>query len=63
MVEKKIAKAVDQQVANSRKVKALKLTTETDDKDTIRIFKMLFQKISKDGGVFDPLNLFVEGME
>ena len=59
-MEKKLAKAVDQQVANNRKVKALKLTTETNDKDTIRIFKMLFQKITKDGGIFDPLNIFVE---
>ena len=62
-MEKKLAKAVDQQVANNRKVKALKLTTETDDRDTIRIFKMLFEKITKDGGVFDPLNIFVERKE
>ena len=50
-------------MANNRKVKALKLTTETDDKDTLRIFKMLFEKIAKNGGVFDPLNIFVEGRE
>ena len=62
-MEKKLAKAVDQQVANNRKVKALKLTTETDDKDTLRIFKMLFEKIAKNGGVFDRLNIFVEGRE
>ena len=62
-MEKKLAKAVDQQVANNRKVKALKLTTETDDKDTLRIFKMLFEKIAKNDGVFDPLNIFVEGRE
>ena len=60
LVEKKLAMAVDLQVANTRKVKALKLITETNDKDTIRIFKMLFQKITKDGGIFDPLNIFVE---
>ena len=62
MVEKKIAKAVEQQVGK-RKVNALKLTTQTEDRDTLRIFRMLFEKITKNGGVFDPLNIFVEGRE
>ena len=62
-MEKGLAKFVEQQGASNRKVKALKLTTETDDKDTVRVFRMLFELSANTGGVFDPLNIFLEGRE
>ena len=57
-MEKKIAKFVEQQGASIRRVKALKLTTETDEKETIRVFRMLYELSANNGGVFDPLNIF-----
>ena len=56
--EAKIAMIVNQKSNNNKDFKALKLTTETDDKDTIRVFQILFDLNRKNGDIFDPLSMF-----
>ena len=60
----KIATIVIQKGTNNKTTKSLKLTFETNDKDTIRVFKVLYDLNIGRGctdyprDVFDPLKMF-----
>ena len=43
---------------NGLKADMLTLTKTTDDRETVRLFKMLYQKFRAINTVFDPLDLF-----
>ena len=54
----KIATIVEQKATNNKTAKSLKLTFETDDEDTIRVFKVLYDLNIGRSDVFDPLKMF-----
>ena len=43
---------------NHKSFEVLILTTETEDSETIKLYKMLFERCREDGKDFDPLNMF-----
>ena len=43
---------------NHKSFEVLILTTETEDRDTIELYRMLFERCWEDGKDFDPLNMF-----
>ena len=43
---------------NGKEVDLLKLTTETGDADTIKLYQLLYFKIKATSKVFDPLKMF-----
>ena len=45
---------------NHKSSAMLTLTSETQDEDTIRLYKMLFERCKEDGNTFDPLGMFGE---
>jgi len=45
-------------VNNHKSFEVLILTTETGDSETIKLYKMLFERCREDGKDFDPLNMF-----
>ena len=42
----------------TKSFEVLILTTETEDRDTIELYRMLFERCREDGKDFDPLNMF-----
>ena len=56
--EFKIGHVVERQTGNKKKVLALKLTFQVDDRESIRMFKLMFDKSENEGVIFDPLKMF-----
>ena len=59
--EFKIAQVVERQTGNKKQILALKLTYKAEDRDTIRMFKLMYDLSKKEGISFDPLELFSGG--
>ena len=53
-----IKQVVERITGNNKKAMALKLTYEADNRDTVRVFEMMYEKSKTDGVIFDPLKLF-----
>ena len=58
MLKFKIAEMINKKTNNNKFAEALQLTTKTENTDTVRIFRILFDKNMEDGYKFDPLSLF-----
>ena len=61
--EYNIAQVVEKQTGNKKMISALELTYQAEDRDTIRMFKLMFDISKKEGIIFDPLAMFSGGGE
>lgn len=60
LVKFNVAVLSKKKASNGLTAGVLTLTRKTDDKQTVRLFKMLYQKFRATNIVFDPLELFHE---
>ena len=54
----KIAELINKKTNNNKSAEALQLTTKTDNRDTVRVYKILYEKNKEAGQKFDPLKIF-----
>ena len=54
----KIAELINKKTNNNKSAEALQLTTKTDNRDTVRVYKILIERNKADGYKFDPLKIF-----
>ena len=59
-MEFKVASRRTKDTNNHKSSAVLTLTTETQDRDTIRLYRLLFEGCKEDGITFDPLGIFGE---
>ena len=53
-----IGQIVDKVTGNNKKAKALKLTYKADNRETLRVYELMYEKSKKEGVIFDPLGVF-----
>ena len=53
-----MAVMANKKTSNNRVAEALQLTTQTEDVETVRLFRLLYELSKKDRIMFDPLGLF-----
>jgi hypothetical protein len=58
LVKFKIAELINKTTNNNKSAEALQLTTKTDNRDTVRVYKILHEKNKEAGEKFDPLKIF-----
>ena len=63
MDEHNIGKVENRMGNNHKNCEVLALTTETQDKETVRVFRLLYDISLANNEVFDPLSLFNEETE
>ena len=53
-----MAVMANKKTSNNRVAEALQLTTQTEDVETVRLFRLLYELSKKDRIMVDPLGLF-----
>ena len=58
LLEFGIGQIVERVTGNNKKAKALKLTYKAENRDTLRVYQLMYEKSMKEGITFDPLGVF-----